>query len=195
MANIDGPFGFRPVGSIAGGAYTGTLVECVVLAAVATDVFIGDLVKLDGTGDTSGRPSVIAATAGSSDAPIFGAVTGFKANPLNLEQQYAEGDETTDRIALVAPASSGTLFVAQEDGAMAVTDIGSTVDIIVDSGSEEYGTSGMEIDSSTAGTGGSGQLQVMGLYRASDNEIGTNARWIVRVTETQVGQTAVTLGV
>ena len=83
MANADAAFGLRPVGGLDGSPYNGATIQCVIPSGDSTATFIGDPVKLSGTGvtlaDGSGTyPTVIQATA---DAEIFGVVVSFEADP------------------------------------------------------------------------------------------------------------------
>ncbi len=208
MATTDAPFGFRPIGSLSGAGYVGTLLECAIPGGDGTDTFVGDFVKMDGSSTTagtlgslkSGIPTVIQATAGTGNE-ILGVVVGFAPTPTDLENTYARGADANDRICHVAVADTQTLFLGQEDGAgdaLDANDIGSCVPILVGSGSTLYGTSGMEIDSSGTTASGSEQLRLIGLYQDSDNVInaGTTAGsvWVVQVTEPQLGASKVSLG-
>ena len=53
MAIQDAPFGFTPIGSMAGGAFNGPLLECNVPGDYGVDLFVGDLVMLVGIPSTS----------------------------------------------------------------------------------------------------------------------------------------------
>ena len=208
MARANGPFGFRPVGSVSGGGYNGTSVECAIPGGDGTDTFVGDFVKLDGGGTTfgtlgatkTGLPTVIQCAAGEV---IFGVVVGFAFNSADLTDTFALGSNANDRICYVVPAANGTLFLAQEDGAtdnLTVADIGSTTDIVVAAGDTTYGVSGMSIDSDgSLSTSGSAQLRILSFYQDAENEIKTDNTggplWIVTVTEPQLGLSTATIGV
>jgi hypothetical protein len=178
MANADAPFGLRPVMMMDGSPYNGHAIECVLLAADSTATFIGDAVKLSGTASADGtKPSVAQCAAGDE---IFGVVTSFEYDPDDLTLQYRKA--STLRTCYVVPALD-CLFEIQEDsvgGALAITDVGATFDLVVGSGNTTTGLSGMELDSSTAADNG---LQVIKLAAREDNAIGNNANWIVRINE------------
>ena len=175
MANADVAFGFKPIAQLDGSPYNGGTIECAILAADGTATFIGDAVKLSGDADADGVPSVVQCVAGDE---IFGVVTSFDADRDDLSKQYREA--STLRKCRVVPALD-CLFEVQEDsdgGALALTDVGNTFGLIVGAGDTINGTSGMEIDSSdVAGD----ELQILGLARRPDNEVGNNAVWVVRV--------------
>ena len=178
MANADTPFGFRPVGGLDSSPYNGATIECVILAADSTATFIGDAVKLSGTASADATaPAVVQAAAGDE---IFGVVVSFDASPeTSLDDQYRKA--STLRRCKVVPALDN-LFVIQADDGFAATNVGDTADIIINTaGSTVTGLSGMELDSGTWGTGAG--LQVLGLSREPNNEVGTHANVIVRINE------------
>jgi hypothetical protein len=181
MANSDTPFGFRPIGSLYGAPYNGGLVKVAFEDENAVATFIGDLVRLEGSADTDGNPTVD--QSADEDTDHFGVVVSFEPDRTNLERKHRLA--STARTAYVAPCTQGALFVVQCDGSVAATDIGNTVDIVVGSGNTTSGISAMELLSSNIGTGAN--LQIMGLYPAPDNEFGTNAKVIVRINENSFG--------
>lgn len=180
MANADTPFGLRPIGNLNGGPYTGNLVKVAFEDENSVATFIGDLVRLEGSADTDGVPTVDQWAAADTDA--FGVIVAFEPDRTNLERKHRLA--STARTAYVVPCNAGQLFVIQVDESVAVTDIGNTVDIVVGSGNTTSGISAMELDSSNIGTGLN--LHIMALYPSPDNEFGTNAKVIVRVNENAI---------
>jgi hypothetical protein len=159
-----------------GSPYNGQTFRCAILAADTTATFVGDLVKLNGTAAADGSPSVVQAAA--TDSTIFGAVVSFEADPAtSLDDQYRKA--STLRYCQVAPALDN-LFVVQCSGSSAITDIGEAADIVVGTGSTTTGMSAMELEA-TLGTGDTCTL--LGLSREPNNEFGTNANLIVRISE------------
>lgn len=179
MANTDRVNGLRPVRTLSGTPFK--IDEFVLLAADSTATFVGDLVKLSGTGHTDGTPAIAQCAAG--DAAI-GVVVGFAPDPTNLELKHRTA--STLRKAYVI-TSTDAVYEIQEDsdgGAMAVTDIGKCGDVVVAAGSTTTGASGMELDSSNVqAVDAGGQLRVLRLVPRDDNEIGTNAKWEVIIAE------------
>lgn len=175
MANVDSPFGLRPVMMLDGSPWNGQTIECQLRAADSTATFIGDLVVLDGTAGTAKCPTVAQADTGGN---FFGVIVGFEYDPDDLTSIYRLA--STQRKCKVVPALD-VLFEAQEDGAgtpLALNDIGDGRDIVVGSGSTTTGFSGMEINSD--GTAND-DLMIMGLVDREDNEVGVNAKWLVRI--------------
>jgi len=180
MANSDTPFGFRPIGSLYGGPYSGQLFKVAFEDEDSTATFIGDFVKLAGSADTEGNPTV--AQCADEDTEFFGCIVSFEPDRTDLELKYRVA--STARTAYIAPCVAGALFVGQVDASVAVTDIGNTADIVVGSGNTTTGVSAMEVLSSSFGS--ATNLHVIALYQSPDNEFGTNAKLIVRVNENSI---------
>lgn len=192
MANADAAFGFRPVNRD-GSPYNGATLRAVIPAADGTATFIGDAVKLNGSSD-EGYPTVIQAAAGD---PVFGVVTAFEADPDGLGNQYRLA--STKRWCQIAPVDS-TYFEVQSDDdttALAEAAVGLNANFIVGSGSTAYGTSAMELDSSSAATTSTLDLQIVALVDRSDNLLSgtgsTNKNAIVKFNDpqTKAGRTGV----
>lgn len=182
MANADAPFGLRPVSTLTGGDWKGKVETVALLAADSTATFVGDPVKLTGTATADGLyPSVAQCATGENiDYVIVGFVPDFDTESLSTNYRPA----STLTLARAVPVKD-IIFEIQEDsvgGAIAITAVGEACDITVGSGNTTTGISGVELDSSNAGTGD--QLVILGLGRDVNNEIGTNAVWRVRVNET-----------
>lgn len=178
MANSDIPRGLWPVRYASGAPYNGAANRYYVPASDGTAIYLGDAVKLAGSADADGVPDVAQAAAGDT---VIGVVVGVE--PVTR-------DSTTYRVASTAryvfvADDPELLFSVQEDsvgGALAVTNVGNNFDLVVAAGSAITGYSGMELDSSTAGTS-TAQVRVVALDPKPDNEIGANAKWLVRIVE------------
>lgn len=179
MANVDAPFGLRPVMMLDGSPYNGQVIRCQFRAADTTATFIGDLVSLDGTAGTEPVPTVKQGAAADVDK-FFGVVVAFEFDPDNLGSKYRLA--STQRACYVCPCSD-VIFEIQDDAAATLTldAIGETVDVAVGSGDTTTGLSGMELDADDVGTGLN--LLILGLVNREDNSAGDNANWLVRVNE------------
>ena len=69
MANADKPNGFTPIGTLSGADYHGKMRRVAFAAGDSTAAYVGDLVKLTGTTDASGKIPVVAQSA-AADASI-----------------------------------------------------------------------------------------------------------------------------
>lgn len=180
MANPNAPFGAVPVKNLDSSPYNGAVNEYYVPASDSTAMFIGDLVKHNGTADTSGVPQAIQATAGATT--LLGPVIGFRADPSNLSLQYRPA--STLRYFLVADAPD-LVHVMQEDSAdaaLTADEVGENCDIVVGTGSTVTGRSSMLIDSSTHVTTAA-NVRILRLHKNSSNEIGNYAIWEVLINE------------
>lgn len=186
MANANTPFGMRPVYNSNGSAYNGNALLCAIAATEGTATFVGDPVKLAGSADsTTGVPTVLQAAA--TDA-IYGVIVGFEPNRADLTLVHRVA--STLRYCYVC-VDKGVVYEIQEDSVgnnLAVTEVGLATDIVVGSGSTVTGLSAVQLDSSDTGTA-AGQIRILGLVRRPDNEIGTNAKWLVVINESQLAVT------
>lgn len=189
MANSDAPFGLRPV-NYAGQYDAGRVRPYYVAAGYGTALFIGDPVVKTGTSNTvetngfipGALPEIAKATAGDGNA-ITGAIIGFETLVTDLTK--AHNPASTARVALVAD-DPYQIFEIQADGAIAAVDIGLNANLIyTHSGSTTYGLSGVELDttSDAPAADASNQLLILGLAPRPDNEIGANAKVLVRINQ------------
>jgi hypothetical protein len=180
MANLDAAFGFRPIGK-AGGPYDGSVMRVnIPTTSTTTDVFVGDIVKNNGSSDGAGVPQAVVITA-KDDVPL-GVVTSFEPTRTNLALNY--GSKGTDRYAQVALVGGGALFEVQADGVMEAADVGLNCDIVLGSGSTVTGLSGYELDASAVTTTSGDILQVVAFADRPDNDLTlTNAKVIVRFND------------
>lgn len=181
MANVDAPFGLRPIRHRNGAPYTGAANPYYVDSGYGTAIFIGDpVVRVAGgsntaevTGNASGvfaigtLPSVEKATAGDGNA-ITGVVVGF------------DGD-ADDNVYL--PASTGgviwvaddpdLVFEIQADGAISAAQVGlNAVLIYTNTGDTNTGLSGAELDttSDVPAATATNQLTIRRVVNRTDNE-------------------------
>lgn len=187
MANKDIPNGAVPCDQH-GGYHIGSMNLYHIASSYATALAVGDFVKMSGTAEaTSGVPGIERAAA--TDTDIVGVIVGFKPRAGNLDNTYSPA--STEDYAFVADHPD-QLFSIQEDstgGSIAVTAVGNNADISVAAVDTTTGLSGMELDSSDVKTA-TAQLRILRLDPAVDNELGTNARWIVKINEHLFARTA-----
>lgn len=185
MANSDVASGLRPVSKLDGSPLNAAARVGYWAGDTSTTIYVGDPVKLTGTGDANGVPAFARANAGDA---IWGVCTGIIGD--------ANEDLTRDTPRYLSTAAGylsviyadDVLFEVQEDSvgaALAATDIGKKADLIFGTPNTSHPiTSACELDSSTATTA-TAQVQIVSLPRRPDNTIGTNAKWLVKVAELQ----------
>ena len=176
MANVDRPNGFRPVGHLSGGAFTGRVRKYY---SVNDNLFLGDLVEKEATGTASGSggyAGVDRMDASTADI-LVGCVVGWEINPDSLNAMHHAASAT---LAVYINDDPMTIYEGQCDGTLAVTDIGLNADVTLGAGSTTTGASGMEIAASGAATTQATPLKIMGLVEREDNDVASaNANWLV----------------
>lgn len=211
MANVDSPFGLKPLRYKSGAPYNGAAVPMYIAASYGTALFIGDpVIKVVGGSNTAAvtmpgagsfnigtLPSIEKATAGDTNR-ITGVIVGFAASPTaGLENQY--NPASTERIAYVATDPS-LIFEIQADGAIPAASVGlNAVLIYTHSGSTASGLSGVELDTTSDGPAAdaSNQLLIVGAVNREDNDTTlTHAKVEVMINQHTENQGTVgTLGV
>lgn len=181
MANINAPYGLRPVHAN-GRPWEGALSLYHVDAGDSTALLKGDPVKLAVTAPTDTRygvvSDVIRAAAGD---PIVGVFMGLAQPSLSAHGTiYRAG--STAAYCLVCD-DPDVYFQIQEDSdsaAMAATDVGKNINLVAGNGSTVTGISGFMLDSNTANTTPTLDFQVIRLAPIPGNVIGNYAQWIVK---------------
>ncbi len=182
MANVDMAYGFKPVRYLSGAHYNGAANEYFIPATDGTAVYLGSLVTLAGSADADGVSTVAIAATGDV---VIGSVVSVR--PLTQDSTiYREA--SVGRHVMVAD-DPNLVFSIQEDsvgGDLAATSVGLNADFAVTTGSTATGLSNTELDSSSAATTATLDMQIVGLVNRSDNVIGTNAEWLVRLNNHQL---------
>lgn len=182
MANVDSPFGLKPVRHRNGAPYNGAAKPYYIPSSYATALFIGDPVVKTGTSNTASvdvpgaghfeigtMPEINKATAGDGNR-VTGVIVGFTANPSDLNKNY--NPASTERVAWVCD-DPGVEFEIQADGAIPAASIGlNAVFIYTHSGSTTTGLSGVELDttSDAPAADASNQMVILGAANRLDND-------------------------
>lgn len=184
MANANIAYGLKPVRRAHGGSPNFAAREYYVPASDATALFVGDPVILAGSADASlVYPTVTRATAAGGNR-ITGVVVGFRPTDGIVALGYRAA--STEAWALVCDEPD-MLYEIQEDstgGALAAADIGLNADLAAGTGSAVSKKSGFVLDTSTKATTATLQLRIVGLTDRADNEVGANAKVLVRLNLT-----------
>ena len=195
MANIDSPFGLRPVSKLgsAPGGTTGT-TKYSVADNQGTAIFTGDPVKYKNDG------TVEVATAGD---PICGVFMGcFYTDPTTKKPTFRDHFPASlspgDGIAFVAD-DPNQLFICQQDSVSAnavAADLNLNANLVFGAGSTTTGLSGVEIDSSSKNTTATLQVRLMSFYDLPSNDAtADNSILVVKINNHQLGSHTGTAGV
>lgn len=148
MANIDRPNGFKPVKTLSGASWRGSLRAIGV--ADGADIFVGDPLNL---------ASGLAAPGATNDASFLGVAVGFGKlidglpvgpfDPANKDNTYYDDSASThtDWCVFYVPADD-MIFEAQTATALTKV-VGDTVDLLYTAGNTTTGQSACEITTST----------------------------------------------
>lgn len=184
MANADTPAGATPVAHRNGAAYNGSFRVYSVPAGDATALFVGDFVKLAGTGQTiNGRVLQDVARAATGDV-IVGVVVGVKPDTQDSLRYRAASTvrevyvaDNPDLVFEIQEGSSGTALTAN--------DIGLNINFVVGAGSTVTGFSGTQLDNTTEATTSTLDLHLMAPVAREDNAIGASCKWLVTINRHQ----------
>lgn len=184
MANADTPAGATPVAHRNGAAYNGSFNVYSVAAGDGTALYIGDFVKLAGTGQTlNGRVLQDVTRAATGDV-IVGVVVGVKPDTQDSLRYRAASTarevyvaDNPDLVFEIQEGSSGTALTAN--------DIGLNINFVVGSGSTVTGLSGTQLDNSTEATTNTLDLHLMKPVAREDNAIGYSCKWLVTINRHQ----------
>ena len=197
MANIDAPFGLRPIakqGSAPGGTIGTTKYK---ISSGASALFTGDPVKLKADGSIE-----VKGGAGAITGAISGVFMGcFYTDPTTskptFRNNYPDGLAATDAIAFISD-DPDQLYIAQQDAAdITAVDLGNNANMVMAAGSTTTGMSKAEIDSSTAATANpTFMLKIMDFYDTPSNDASAaNSVLVVKINNHQLGAGTGTAGV
>lgn len=199
MANISRVNGFRPLKYLNGAAWNGQATLYFIPSGDGTATFVGDLVKLETTGDPAasggnayGVGSVIQAAATNA---VVGAVVGFLPLQTNLNSpQYRLA--STGRYCWVVD-DPNVLFEAQTSNGTAVLgDVNNNCNIAVAAGSTSTGQSGMTIDIGTVANTATFPVRIIQFSQRADNDTtAAAAKLVVKLNNHQLGSSTGVAGV
>jgi len=195
MANVDAPFGMRPVRHLNGNPWNGGTMRCYISASYGTALFIGDPVVLEPLNASRGltvRCPTINAATGTTGTFIFGVITSFEPNPDNLTQKH--NPLSTARYCNVC-VDPDVIYHIQDnaDSAMTKADIGGNCDLEMNAGSAITGISGVELNSDTQAETAALPIFIIGVADIEDNEFdgstSTHIIWEVLINMHQLRAT------
>lgn len=206
MANLDAPFGLKPIRNAAGGVYNGAINKYYIPSTDATAVFIGDVVTKTTTANAAvvkcgteehaiGTLMTVTRTTVGDGNAITGVVVGFEADPDNRSRVHRPA--STERVVLVCD-DPNALFEIQADGTLAVTAVGlNAVLIATHSGSSATALSGLELDttSDVPAADASNQLTIVAISKEEGRNDPASANVVAVVRINQHTEADNTLGI
>lgn len=199
MANTSRVNGFRPLRYLNGAEWNGQANLYFIPSGDATATFVGDLVKLETTGDPAasggqalGVGSVQQAAATNA---VVGAVVGFLPVYTNLNSpQYRLA--STGRYCWVVDDPMVLFEVQTSNGTQVLGDVNMNENIAVAAGSTVTGQSGMTADVGTVATTATFPLRIIGFSQRADNDnTSAAAKLVVKLNNHQLGSSTGVAGV
>lgn len=200
MANVNTPFGAKPVKHLTGAPYNGQANIYEIAAGDTANTFIGDFVKMADDNATDYYPTVERyGTSGEvTSGLIVGVVVGFLIPTTNTSMALDTPiyrAASTKRFALVADATD-LIFEIQDGGTVVtpVASIGLNCGVQCTAGSTTTGLSNMTTGATAATTTNSLPLQIVGIVNRPDNAPASQyQKLLVKINQHQYmgGQTAV----
>jgi len=181
MANTEGAFGLRPIRTLSGGSWSGSIVKCYVSSNYATALYVGDPVLITPTlthKDPTGMHPTVIKSAGTAGTIIRGVVVGVEPNPNDLTKVYRPA--STSGYVYVC-LGGDVVYEVKGDGGGALTSVvpgQNAVLIATTAGSTVTGLSGMNLDEGTTTAPNTTQdftLHILAVKNAPDNELGADA--------------------
>ena len=184
MANVDTPFGLKPVQHRNGAPYNGSFRLYSTATGDGTAIYIGDPVILSGTSQTINGQIYSDVDQAATGDVITGVVVGVvPATQDSLRYRAA----STQRLLMVAD-DPGLLFEIQEVSggtALAANDAGQNANFVVGTGSTATALSGVELNNATEATTNTLDLHIVGPVNREDNAIGEHCKWLVTINRHQ----------
>lgn len=184
MANVDTPFGLKPVRLLSGSPYTGATMLFSTATGDATAIFVGDPVKMSGTASTIDGVTYADVDQAASGDVIVGVVTSVLPETRDSLTYRAA---STARVVAVATDPDLIYEIQEVSGGTALTAaaIGLNADFVVAAGSTTTGLSGVELNNATEATTNTLDLQIVGISSRTGNDVGQHAKWLVRINRHQ----------
>lgn len=184
MANVDSPFGLRPVRYMSGAPYNGAVNIYSTAAGDATAIFVGDPVIISGTAQTIDGVIYQDVDQAATGNVIVGAVVAVL--PVTRDSTIHRA-ASTQRLLAVADDPNLLFEIQEVSGGTALTadDMGLNANFVVGTGNATTGLSGVELNNATEATTNTLDLQIVAFANRPGNEIGEHAKWLVRINRHQ----------
>jgi len=180
MANQDAPFGFRAVRMQGSGPSTNGQTQYLVANGYGTAIFQGDPVEM-----VSGGTVEVANGAADVVVGVFNGIQYVDVNsrkPVWSNYFAANTSSYDGTIKAFVQDDPNQLFEVQVSGAFTTANIGETANLTYTAGSTHSGTSKVEVDSSSFGSGANTAVKIVGLSGDPENSDTTanNANIVVK---------------
>lgn len=199
MANVNKPFGLKPVRHVDGSPWNGQVQKCYVSSAYGTALFIGDPVCISPTlaeRDPTAKHPTVNTHAGTTGLVIRGVIVSIEPDATNLARQYIPAS-TGGYVYIAGWCDPSVVYQVQDDGSgtPSAVFVGQNAELAAGSGgSTVTGLSSFVLDATTPTTTQAHTLHILGLSDIPNNELGDYAVWDV-VLNTNQNATGAYLGI
>lgn len=185
MANVNAPFGLRPVADAFGRPWNGALTVMTTTTGDGTAIGIGDPLLALGTSTTNTDGTItkdvkIAATTDVIEGVCVGVI------PDTSTSTIYRAASTVRR--LLVCTDPDALYECQEGTggtALAAADLGLNISLAIGSPSTTTGLSGATLDNGTEATTNTLALKLMGVSSRPNNAIGDSCIWLVKLNRSR----------
>jgi hypothetical protein len=180
MANADIPRGLVPVRHVSSAPLNGGVNLYSVPSSDATAIFVGDPVKLVGTSQTINNQVYSDVAQAATGDVIVGVVVGIQPDTRDTALSRAA---STAALLYVTDDPDGLFEIQESSGGTPFTanDIGLNANFVVAAGSSYTGYSAVKLNNASEATTNTLDLKIIGFMPRADNEIGANAKWLVKI--------------
>jgi len=176
MANVNGPFGLRPVRKLGNGVITQN--EYSIATNYTTKIYVGDVVEMTGTGR-----NVTKAAAGNVDnIGVFRGCSYVDANGSWVFAHYWPGVSDGKKNIVAYVIDDPDVIFECQASTIAEGGVGALYDWHVGTGNDNTGISGLYLDAAATGTTDR-SLRLMRLVNRPDNAYGAHAKVEVLIIE------------
>jgi len=213
MANVSKINGFSPVKHLNGSPYNGQATVYAHSSGDSAALFVGDVVKLVGSGNAQGIQYVTASTAGTAGTGL--AAVGVVVGVINTKLDPVTGKMTNGSIALDTPqyvpaSTEQYLLVADATDVIyeveattagsaytfTAADVGLNANLYAGAGSTATGNSAYSLDMADSGTTATLPFKIVGVSQRPDNAMATTAvKVLVQLNNSQFKGGTGTVGV
>ena len=188
MANVNNPFGLRPLGNLSatgGQKQYGYVIDDNQSGAI----YQGDLVTLVGGYLVKFAPNTHVSAIGVFNGCFYNDPTTQKPTWKN----YYPGsiNITTGTIVAEVLDDPNQLYIIQASASLAQTDMGNNADVSGSTGSTVNGISYMVLDTTTKATTAALNLKMVGIYDVPSNTFGSYVQVVVKINEHRYGSSGV----
>ena len=194
MANVNSPFGLRPVGTIGSDTYNGKVEKFYVPSTDATAIGLGDPVKLAGGVIADGTRIATRAAAGDV---VVGVMVGVE--PLYGGDLTVTGRKASTAMYIRVETDPMTIYEIQEDsvgGAVSLANGTKNASLILGTVDTTTWNGKTMLDSSTAAATATLDLLMIRPVKSSDNTPASSyCKWLVKLNLHQYASGVVRVGV